>query len=60
MKTYYLEIRHGDISAVYNENGEFVDAYTTKCGECKQYANENDFLDYLDYLGIDINEVKGE
>lgn len=60
MKTYYLPIRHGDISAVYNENGEFVDAYVTKCGEYKEYDNEKDFLDYLYYLGIDINEVKGE
>lgn len=60
MNTYYLGIRNGDISAVYNENGEFVDAYVTKCGEYKEYDNEKDFLDYLDYLGIDISEVKGE
>ena len=57
MQSYYLEIRHGDISAVYN-NGEFVNAYVTKCGESKEYKNEDDFLDYLDYLGITINDVK--
>ena len=57
MQSYYLEIRHGDISAVYN-NGEFVNAYVTKCGESKEYENEDDFLDYLDYLEITINDVK--
>lgn len=60
MKTYYINIRNGDISAVYTENGEFVEGTITKCGEYKDYSNEKDFLDNLNYLNIDISEIKGE
>ena len=60
--TIHFDIRNGDVSASYDEKGNFLFADVIKCGEWYSYTDteEKDFLEEMDYYCIDLEEKKNE
>ena len=64
MKELYFDIRNGDVSILWDDNGDFLEGSVIKCGEWDIYNRneEDEFMELMEHWKLTnyITRKKGE